>query len=419
MWVALSGSFAGAQNATNEQLQQQIRELQERVQALERERNGTQEEVRRTVELIVRDAEQRSHLLAIGEEEITAGYDDGFFIRSQDDNFALRPGLLIQFRNITSIRTGADGDAENGFEIRRLRPRLDGHLYSKDFTYSVVWDASRSTGEVSLLDAWVQWRFSPHWSIKGGQFRNSWIHEGDVSDSGQLAVERSLVDAILGGSETDRVQGFALIYGPDELPVRLEATYHDGANSKNTSFQDVGSDFGMSGRAEYKLAGEWADYRDFTARDTKHDLLVLGAGAGWTQSAGSDVIRTTIDAQYETPGRWGIYGALQGNIVRTDGESDFEWAAIAQAGYSINRRWEPFARYTLIAVAEDGLDTYNEFAVGANYYLGENGDFGHRAKFTFDLLYLPEGAPQDETGTGVLQSDEAEIVLRGQFQLML
>ena len=33
--------------------------------------------------------------------------------------------------------------------------------------------------------------------------------------------------------------------------------------------------------------------------------------------------------------------------------------------------------------------------------------------------YLPEGAPADATGTGVLASDEAEFVLRAQFQLFL
>ena len=40
-------------------------------------------------------------------------------------------------------------------------------------------------------------------------------------------------------------------------------------------------------------------------------------------------------------------------------------------------------------------------------------------KVTVDFLYLPEGSPTDATGTGVLESDDAEFVLRAQFQLFL
>ena len=54
-----------------------------------------------------------------------------------------------------------------------------------------------------------------------------------------------------------------------------------------------------------------------------------------------------------------------------------------------------------------------------NYYLGEGGRLGHRAKFTFDLIYLPDGAPSDVTGHGMLASEGEEWVLRGQFPLLL
>ena len=52
-----------------------------------------------------------------------------------------------------------------------------------------------------------------------------------------------------------------------------------------------------------------------------------------------------------------------------------------------------------------------------NHYLGERGRLGYRAKFTLDLTYLPDGAPADATGLGILASEGEEWVLRGQFQL--
>jgi hypothetical protein len=255
--------------------------------------------------------------------------------------------------------------------------------------------------------------------VRGGQFRNSWYHEGDVSDSAQLTVERSLIDALQAGSQTDRVQGVEVIYGAGAKPVRIAGALHDGANSKNTNFQDGPTNFGVSGRAEYKFFGDWADYKDFTAHLNKQDLFVIGAGFDWTEAAGADVIRTTVDAHYETATRWIYYAALNGQQRRGNDDDDFDWGALAQAGYAINPRFEPFVRYELLSFDDVGQDTYNEFAIGANYYFGRDGSYNHRAKFTVDLLYLPEGAPVDATGAGVLASDEMEFVLRAQFQLFL
>ncbi len=66
-------------------------------------------------------------------------------------------------------------------------------------------------------------------------------------------------------------------------------------------------------------------------------------------------------------------------------------------------------------------DTFYELTAGVNYYLGANGSWKHRAKFTVDLSFLPNGAPSDQNGIGVLDANDGgnEIVLRSQFQLVL
>jgi hypothetical protein len=403
-------------------------ELQSRLDALEQQQGAGDAQVAQTVQEVVRDAEKRTHLLQVS-GGLTAGYDKGFFIRGSDGDFELRPSVLLQFRNITNVATGDSGDdgndTENGFELRRLRPRIDGYAFAKDFTYSMVLDASRSTGTVSLLDAWGQYRFDPQWAAKVGQFRSSWVHEGDTPDTNQLTVERSLVDAVLAGSQTDRVQGLSVIHGGVEAtPVRFEAALHDGANSRNTDFQDANGHYGVTGRAEYKLAGKWADYRDSSARGTAEGLLVLGTGADWTDgSDGSpDVLRTTVDLQFETASRWNAYAALNGNVVEGADGSSFDWGGLVQGGYAIDQRWEPFVRYDLVVLEDSASgddDAYNEFTTGVNYFLGAQGRYGHRAKVTVDLLYLPDGAPSNQTGAGVLASDDAEFVFRAQLSLVL
>jgi hypothetical protein len=332
----------------------------------------------------------------------------------------------MQFRYIANVGDDDEGDShiDSGFELRRTRFRFDGNAFTPDLTYSFVFDASRSNGTVSLLDAWAAYKFSPHWAVKVGQFKESWSHEKDVQFTSQLAVERSLLDAVLGGNVTDRVQGVALIYGGTKADdVRAEFAVSDGANSKNTNFQDQPTgDWGVAARGEYKLSGDWASYKDFTAKGSKEDLFVLGAGTDFTQAGDSDVARATADAQWENAQGLGLYGAVLGAFNSADGGDSTDWGLLAQAGYLLNKKVEVFGRYDLLKLDSDtagGDDTFNEFAIGLNYYLGPDGAYLHRAKFTVDVLYLPDGAPSSQTGLGVLAGDEEQFVFRGQFQLQI
>jgi hypothetical protein len=434
--LAVVGGSAFGAEPTYDDLKTRVEQLEARLQQVEARPLATQD-VDATVERVIRDAERRSQLLAV--DGLTAGYDKGFFIRSEDGNFSFKPGILFQFRNITNFRDGDNEDLQNGFELRRLRPRFDGNAFSPDLTYSIVLDTARSGGNVSLLDAWAQYKFHPEWSVKFGQFRESWYHEGDVPDSSQLTVERSLVDSVLAGSQVDRVQGVALVYGSNTNPLHGQITFHDGANSKNTDFRDAQpgatptdppvyrANFGAGARVEYKLFGDWAGYRDFTAKGNKEHLLIAGAGIDWTQAGDNNIYRTTADLQWENTTGWNVYGAINGNFtdlgtVAGGDDNRVDWGALVQAGYLIRPAWEIFGRYDVVGLDGDfvdGDDTFNEFTVGVNYFLGADGKFLHRAKFTLDLVYLPDGAPSNQTGTGVLSNTDDEFALRAQFQLLL
>src|SRR5690606_35115912 len=142
-------------------------------------------------------------------------------------------------------------------------------------------------------------------------------HEELVSSKRQLTADRSLANELLGGGRTDRVQGVGLTYKQDALSGTV--VFHDGANSDNANFldggnggapvDDTGADFGVGARVEYVVFGDKKAYNDFTAMGTKEDMLVLGAGADWTQDGSADVLFHTIDAQWETSTGLAIYGA--------------------------------------------------------------------------------------------------------------
>jgi hypothetical protein len=448
---------------TTEDLKQQIEQLQTQVQKLEQKQDQqvTAREVDATVQRVIQDAEKRSQLLQM--EGFTAGWNDGFKIQSADGNFLLQPYFGLQIRNVTTFRDGEKNggdEIQNGFEIRRMKFGFRGNAFTPDLTYNFNWETSVGAfdseddgtgssgvedGTVYLENAYVQYFFSDDWAVKLGQWKDNWTHEETVSDFRQLAVDRSLMNELIGGGQTDYVQGISLIYAPRESKFRAEAAFIDGYASGNTDFQDdpsnagnaligvgtslgtQGDNFGFSGRFEYAVMGNWKEYDQFTAMGATEDLLVLGTGFNWTQASSNNVYFYTVDAQWLPASVTGlsVYGALVGlcqDLNQTGADGNFtSWGFLLQAGYMVNEQWEVFGRvdYTDFDDEGFGTDEENEFweaTMGVNYYFR-----GQAAKFTVDLNWLCNGAPDgvDLTGIGYQPADGSEVSLRAQFQLLL
>lgn len=363
---------------------------------------------------------------------MSAGWNEnrGFFIRSDDGKFLLSPFVLFQARYAMSIRQEArpDGgsDTQSGFEIRRLQFGIDGIVFTPDLTYRIFWQSSELTsGNLSLLMAWMQYRIhdSP-WVIGGGQFKDPLDHEQLISDALQLANDRTFVDDMLAGGEAFS-KGADIRYD-DGGPVRAEAAFTSGFNANNSTFQQFptnAANFGLAARGEYKLFGKWKDYEHFTSWGNSGDVLVIGAGADWTEAGHTDAVRHVVDVQYN-PGPLGFYASYLGRYTEGNkagaGGDTYDPSVRLQASYLFNRHWEGFARYDYVHF--DGKEfktaqntSVNEFTIGANCYL-----HGQAAKITCDVSYLPNGTPSTDLGNDVLaNANHGEVVVRAQFQLML
>jgi hypothetical protein len=421
--LGTSTIVAAQESPGREEMLQKIRDLEQRLATLEQlqadaaprgsaDRSATREAVRA-------DAAARGKL-----DGVTARYDRGLVFKNADDTFSLKPGVQWQFRGVSTWDRGSD-EIQSGFENRRLWPRVDGFVLSPKLTYSIAAETLRNGGSLQLIDAFVQWQFAEQWALKAGQFKLSAFHERDISAFAQLAVDRSLADTLLGGNLTDRVQGLAIVYGGKADAIHGQFTFHDGALSANTGVLAEKADFGVGGRGELKLAGEWADYRDFTARQGQPDLVVLGVGANLTQAGDGNQLLTTADAQWKFGSGLSIYAAAHANWTSAADAGDedaFDYGGVAQVGYLVNPKWEPFARYCIVVLDEPSAvdeHTFHEITAGVNRYLGENGSWGHRAKLTLDLVYLPSGLPSNLSGIGEVISDEDEFAVRAQFTLQL
>lgn len=450
------------------ELQSQIKSMEAKVQALQlkQQRQAAEQQV-------LLDADQQGELISTYDPNV------GFVIRSADGAFSFHPGLVLDFRDLTSYRenlpAGEGGESakvgdhlQTGFNLTRARLTLDGN-FTRDINYFVQLYADDGVGTVSLLDAYWTYHFgsgSPL-ALKVGQFKDPLWHERNLSEANLLAVDRSLVEALLGGGQTSRVQGAALLYDQDRL--RGQVVFHDGYDSLNTKFFQGGggigagitggsgvtpTDFGTTGRVEYLVLGDrtakfnpFTEYDGgFTALGDKQDILVVGGGLDYSQAGNNDILFHTADLQFDTAGGLSLYGAylgtyrdiheLQGAIARTATTpakdvpigNYYDPGFVVQAAYLVTPRIEPFARYDYTylqggssvgfgvgknpALADN---TAQEVTVGANYYL-----YKQHAKITVDGSWLPDGSPTDEDALGILQdSGHEEFVLRVQFQLAI
>ena len=450
---------ASAAEPTQQELLEQIKALRARVEQMEADKprdaqpgapsrheasadagGGGAAAEQATVDSVLRDAERRSNLkpfmFQTGLTDLPAGRDKGkFFIRSPDGQFSFSPTFQFQMRFVGNSREGVpvedddgnvtvddDGTVEEGFELRRMKFGAEGKAFGK-FEYKFVWFTNRSGGEVLLEDAVVKYQLAEDVNLVMGQFKDPVHHEELVSSSKQLSADRSLVNEILGGGFTDRVQGVGLEY--KRGPWEIFAVFHDGVESLNTNFRDPpanGSDYGAAARVEYVLFGDKKYYGDFTALGNTGDMMAVGGGVDFSGLEDDNALSYTVDWQYEFD-RVALYAAFLGQNFTAHGDGDEEdvtnFGGLVQAGYMLTDKWEAFGRYGLVsldgdAVGDDEADDIHEIVGGVNYYLE-----GHNAKFTGDVTFLPEGSP-GESGLGIINSGgESQAVLRLQFQLLI
>lgn len=427
--TCVAGSVCWAQEPTHAELQQQLDALRHRVSELQSSQTAVSEsQIATAVDRVFRDAETRSRLFAA--EGFTAGWDKGFIIKSADGRYLMKLGTLFQVRHVTDYRDNAkpngDSDTQSGWEIKRAQIIVNGNACSPDLNYWFMAEAG-SNGSLGLLDAWVSYKFADAWAFKVGQFFDPVSRELLNGPPRRLAVEPSLLDFYLGGGLEDRIQGVSLLYGlyQNDNPLNVEITTHDGVKSRNTTWEDdQGSgNYGFAARIESKCFGDWANHKDHTAAGNKQDLLVFGIAGDFTDFDNQQQWLGTIDAQWE-PGELAFYAAFNGRYrePRNTGNNDeiFDWGGIAQAAWLFTDRWEVFGRYSYIDFdnpAPNTDDVY-ELCAGVNWYLVPEAP--HRAKMTIDITYLPHGGGPGAKGFGIAGgTEDTEIVVRGQFQLLL
>jgi hypothetical protein len=419
---------------TVRQLQDEVRQLKAQVnQQSQATKDVSPEQEKATTNAVQSDAAQHSQLMQL--ESLNAGWSQGrFLLQSTDGRYLLHPWFQLQFRNTTTFREdakqhGTSDDIQNGFEIRRLKFGFDGNAISTDLTYNLQFAVDRKTGNVQLEMAYAKYHFhDTPFSVRGGQFKEALDHEQLLTSKFFVSADRTYTDDVFLGGE-GFVQGAGLIYDNGGV-VRGEADFTDGIKNFNNNFQDypttgITADWGANGRVEFKVFGDWADYDHFAAYGTKKPLLVVGAGADYTEAGHTGVLTHVVDAQFFGRHGLGLYGAYlgrytKGNTIGSFTGDTYDATVRTQISYAFGKHWEPFAQYEFLnfdnhTFPANVTNNINVIRAGFSYYV-----YGHNAKFTVDATYLPNGAPIADDGNGILlNNNHTEIVGRVQFQLLL
>jgi hypothetical protein len=429
-------------------LMAQIEALKARVSTLQQKQQDLDTRaIDATVDSVIRDAQRRSNL--VDTTGITSGFSmqKGFFISNEDQSFYLHPTLTFQFRGVANYREdgkhGDESDTQAGFAIHRAKFGFDG-TFGKDIAYKFLWQdpTGGSGGTPSLQYGYVQYALARNiftngsvLAVRAGQDKDIVSKEEVTGDVRQLFAERSLANFLLGGGALGpEVQAVNLMYIGNDNPLHAQLALEDGTKTSNTDFQNIVGgahvNFGVAGRVDYKLWGDWSAADDLNGAWTKNDLLVVGGGIDFTQADNTNAVRFSADAQWELAHKLVVYGAFYGdyidfrNLAAGAPTQRNDYGILIEGGYFLTPALQVIARWSGVKLDHDfkvgNTDRFHEIAAGVNWFLGQDGAFGDRAKITFDVTYLPNGSPAFPGGDFLANPNKKdEWVARVQLQLWL
>jgi len=315
-----------------------------------------------------------------------------------------------------------DDDAAVGFQTTRTRISVSGNIINEDWGYYVQFGFDRDGGSAELLDAYGTYKMENGWNVMFGQFKLPLLREELVSSKYQLAWDRSPLNETYNQGRSQGIQ-----FGFESDATRFMAAFSDGIATANTDYTSgAEADFALTGRFEYKWAGAWEQFRDFTSFPNSDFAGMFGV-AGHYQTGGETIGTADVDAWLLTAdvsiegNGWNVFAAgLYANTEPEGGEDRTDWGILVQGGFFVAPQLEIFGRVDFISPEDDlDLDEFTTITAGINYYIVPE---SHVAKFTAGFIYFmdeADGIVSDSTLIPIIASDEdGQFSILGQFQLV-
>lgn len=322
-------------------------------------------------------------------------YDNGFFIRSRDNRFSLVVNGFAQARY--TFFEPDEGRSTHNFDVALARLAFSGSVFDPNVAYFFQFEASTfgNNNRVTMLDWWMQYRFSPDLSVQAGRFilpysRQFYTHPGNLLFSDL--------------SEADYAFNLQRAVGAHAAGKFGRLSYHVAALNSIRALdaggqQNVGDEIATLGRLELDILEPYG-YLETSPTPASAPQLSVGVAAAYNPideaSAFQNVLpgdrttNVTLDAGFRWQ-RLTLQGAgyYRHNNLKIAGRSDSDdWGYYGQIGYYlVPERWEIAGRISGVNFDQpnhpDVLGDTTEYVLGLNYYL-----YGHHVKLQMDYSFL-------------------------------
>lgn len=345
-------------------------------------------------------------------------------------------GGFTQFQYNINVRdddfTSVDGigDMDNTIGFRFARTKVNFKAAITDEWSVFVQAVQGPLANFSLDDIYGQYKGDTGFWVRFGQSKLPFLGEERVSDTGQLASQRSIIND---NYTAGRSQGVWIGYDAEQW--RFIGAFSDGANQVNSEFDTESADFALTARGEWQWAGAgWDRFDDFTSFRGQEFAGKVGF-AGHYEDGGEtngttdqSIWGLTGDVQVEGNG-WNAFGAVvYTNFEPFVGDDISNLGVVLQGGIFVTEDWELFGRGVANMIQDAPAPEPEDFfaiTAGANYYLIPE---SHAVKATFELTYFLDptfendgrvnmGAPNYNHSL-LPSGEDGQFVIRGQLQFV-
>jgi hypothetical protein len=390
-------AVSAAESDNLEQLQALLTAQQQRVDSLKAELAGFQQPgddaarrdlMRAQIREILSDDAFRESLMPT---LMQAGYNKGFFIRSSDDKFYLEFHGRLQMR-YTYYHTRDrnryrlpryERDDYSGFDVKRVRFHVQGHLYDPDLTYFFKMFADSAGGyDFRMLYAWLNYRFTDPFQLRVGMFQLASTRGAFQSSGNMQFVEYPETVAVFDPGEGVGVRLWGRLFDQ-----KLEY-FFDVANSFNGRFnttiqpdarRDLDGNPAIAFRTVWHACGEIPN-RDFVSwGDIDHKetpCVDVGFHYLFNEDRGDRrTSRVVFGRDTVLPGGFGVTNTNGLQIQQVGTDVAFKWRGFSAAAEYILRFVDvrqsgsaPFAPLFLLTSEDDSTLQHGGY-VQAGYFL--------------------------------------------------
>lgn len=321
-------------------------------------------------------------------------YDGGFYVRTEDGSFSLKVNGFAQARY--TFFSPDEGEDNHNFDVALARLAFSGTVFDPKVAYFFQFEGSTfgNNNRISMLDWWMQYRFSPELAVKTGRFilpysRQFYTHPGNLlfTDLSAADYAFNLQRAI--GSHAGGQVG--------RLSYDIAATNSIRALDAGGQ-QNFGDEIAGLGRLELDILDSYG-YLESSPTLPSAPQLSVGVAAAFNPIdeasgfqnvlPGDRTVNVTVDAGFRVgPLTLQAAGYYRNIDYQSGGSNGDDWGYYGQIGYYIvPGRWELAARVSEVMFDNPNnpgvLGDGREYTAGLNYYL-----YGHNVKLQLDYSFL-------------------------------